>query len=214
MTSCTRNSAPWETAFGSPARCGGALVVSFHGYDFSAWPRQAGRDAYVRLFATADAVTVNSRHTWDRLADSGCPPERLHLLPVGVDLDATPFQERGRAPDGEVRALTVARLVEKKGIAYAIRAVAQARAAYPELVYHIAGDGPLRAELETLARDLGVAEQVIFTARRIARRSAILERRAPLYPLQRDGGQWRPGRPGAGAAGGAGGRAAGAGDRP
>lgn len=138
------------------------LVVSFHGYDFSAWPRQAGRDAYVRLFATADAVTVNSRHTWDRLADLGCPPERLHLLPVGVDLDATPFQERGRAPDGEVRALTVARLVEKKGIAYAIRAVAQARAAYPELVYHIAGDGPLRAELETLARDLGVAEQVIF----------------------------------------------------
>ena len=45
--------------------------------------------------------------------------------------------------------MSVARLVEKKGISDAILAVARMSCACE---YVIAGDGPLRAELETLAR--------------------------------------------------------------
>jgi colanic acid/amylovoran biosynthesis glycosyltransferase len=51
----------------------------------------------------------------------------------------------------------VGRLVEKKGIEYAIRAVAKLHDQGCDLEYEIIGDGPLRATLQTLIRDLGVA---------------------------------------------------------
>ncbi len=136
------------------------LVVSFHGYDFSAWPRAEGAGVYTRLFGVADAVTVNSEHTRARLAELGCPPGKLHKLPVGVDLDAFPFRERAPEPDEPVRILTVGRLVEKKGLEYSIRAVAAIRQRHPAIHYDIIGDGPLRARVEELVRELGLQEVV------------------------------------------------------
>jgi len=56
----------------------------------------------------------------------------------------------------------VARLVDKKGVAYGLRAVAQAVAAGTAIRYVIVGDGPLRASLESLARELGIADRVTF----------------------------------------------------
>jgi colanic acid/amylovoran biosynthesis glycosyltransferase len=63
--------------------------------------------------------------------------------------------------------VTVARLVEKKGVAIAIQAVAiAARTARTLLHYDIIGDGPLRASLEDLTRTLGVADIVQFHGER------------------------------------------------
>src|SRR4051794_5724397 len=64
------------------------MVVSFHGYDFSLWPRKHGAGVYERLFAEADLVTVNSDHTREILQALGCPSRRLRKLPVGLDLDS------------------------------------------------------------------------------------------------------------------------------
>ncbi|MGI8588345.1 MAG: glycosyltransferase [Chloroflexia bacterium] len=136
------------------------LVVSFHGYDFSAWPRAEGAGVYARLFGTADAVTVNSEHTRARLAELGCPPGKLHKLPVGVDLEAFPFRERAPEPGEPVRVLTVGRLVEKKGLEYSILAVAAIRQTQSALHYDIVGDGPLRPQLEKLVRELGLQDVV------------------------------------------------------
>ncbi|HYP39678.1 MAG TPA: glycosyltransferase [Chloroflexia bacterium] len=136
------------------------LVASFHGYDFSRVPRQQGPDVYTRLFVRADMVTVNSRHTEKRLQELGCPPSKLRRLHMGIDLHQFPFHERVPHAGEPVRILTVGRLVEKKGIEYAIRAVAQARERYPDLVYDIVGEGPLRASLEALIGELGVGEAV------------------------------------------------------
>lgn len=136
------------------------LVVSFHGYDFGVWPRKEGQRVYTRLFRIADAITVNSDYTRSRLAALGCPPGKLHKLPVGVDLQTFPFHERVYEPGKPVRILTVGRLVEKKGIEYSIRAVAFAREKHPALHYDIVGDGPMRSDLETLIRHLGVQDVV------------------------------------------------------
>jgi phosphatidylinositol alpha-1,6-mannosyltransferase len=58
--------------------------------------------------------------------------------------------------------LTVARLVGHKGIDTGIKVVAALRAAYPDLRYAIVGSGPMRSQLETVARNLGVLETVRF----------------------------------------------------
>ena len=139
------------------------LVVSFHGFDYSRDPQRYGPRLYEPLFAVADGVIVNSVHARGRLEALGCPRSVLHVLHYGVDRPTVaPRVHRARGSDEAVRLLTVARLVEKKGVEYAIRAVARVACAGTSLRYEIIGDGPLRAELETLARSLGVADCVVF----------------------------------------------------
>jgi colanic acid/amylovoran biosynthesis glycosyltransferase len=58
--------------------------------------------------------------------------------------------------------LTVARLVEKKGIDVALRALGSLRDELPGIRYEVIGDGPLRAELGSLAVSLGIADRVRF----------------------------------------------------
>ena len=54
----------------------------------------------------------------------------------------------------------VCRIVEQKGIAYALRAFQQIRQRFPTARLIIAGDGDLRAQLEALTRELGIDEYV------------------------------------------------------
>ncbi len=138
------------------------LIVSFHGYDFSTVPRKEGARVYQKLFATADAVTVNSDYTRRQVETLGCPAARLHKLPVGLDPDAFPFRERALKPGEPVRILTVARLTEIKGHAFVVRAVAKLRRLRGDVRYEIAGDGPLRKELEHLVAELGLRDAVRF----------------------------------------------------
>jgi len=58
--------------------------------------------------------------------------------------------------------MTVARLVGHKGIDTGLRVLAGLRAAYPDLRYAIVGSGPFQAQLEALARELGVEHLVRF----------------------------------------------------
>jgi len=136
------------------------LVVTFHGYDFCVTPREEGPSVYRRLFQEVDAVTVNSRYTRDRLVDLGCPPERIHILHVGVDVSRFALQDRPGRPDGAVRIITVGRLVQKKGIEIAIRAVASVLEKHPNVHLDIIGEGPLRQRLQQLTNELGLQNHV------------------------------------------------------
>ena len=59
--------------------------------------------------------------------------------------------------------MSVARLVEKKGLDRQLRIYAALRAAGVPFAARIVGEGPLRGELERLAGRLGVAADVSFT---------------------------------------------------
>jgi colanic acid/amylovoran biosynthesis glycosyltransferase len=141
---------------------GAPFVVTFHGYDFSAVPRREGRGAYARLFETADAVIGVNEHMRAMLEQMGCPPRKFRRHPCGVDTAQHPFRSRGAQAGGTVRLLTVGRLVEKKGIEHSLRAFAAVHEAHRELRYDIVGDGPLRAKLERLVMELGLAQAVTF----------------------------------------------------
>lgn len=137
------------------------FVASFYGFDCSAFPRAEGAGVYDPLFAAADRVTVLSGQMRQRVRDLGCPDDLIREHHIGVDLEAFAFRERGTDVGGRpVRLLTVARLVEKKGVEYALRALAVLP--NDNLRYTILGDGPLRAELEALATSLQIAGRVEF----------------------------------------------------
>jgi colanic acid/amylovoran biosynthesis glycosyltransferase len=135
-------------------------VVSFYGYDAWAVPRKEGPEVYRKLFATADRVLVLADAMGRQLQALGCPAEIQTRLAVGVRVEDFPFRERSRLPDQPVRFLTVARFVEKKGIADALRAFAEARKRRGDLQYDLVGDGPLRGRIEKLIQELDLQASV------------------------------------------------------
>ncbi len=139
------------------------LVVSFYGHDFSGYPRLAGPRCYDPLFRAADGVIALSPYSARRLEALGCPPERLHMLALGVDTRSFAFVDRTDRPaEGPLHVLSVARLTEKKGIEHGIRAVAQLTEAGRDVQYDVIGDGPLREHLGSLVRQLNMESRVRF----------------------------------------------------
>lgn len=60
------------------------------------------------------------------------------------------------------KVLTVARLVEKKGIPYQLQTLARLKGEALPVELHIAGEGPLRSMLEQLTKDLKLEDRVVF----------------------------------------------------
>jgi colanic acid/amylovoran biosynthesis glycosyltransferase len=146
----------------------GPIAAVFHGWDLSQFLRRAGTHPYARLFADGELFLPISERWAERLRGLGCPAERIVVHHMGVDPARLPFDVRTPSPDQPVRLVSVARLVEKKGIEFGIRAVA-AYARTPgarALDYRIVGDGPLKPALSGLARALGVSDVVTFTGRK------------------------------------------------
>ena len=138
----------------------GRVVTVFHGFDVSAFVRRSGSDTYAQLFKTGDLFLPISDHWRRRLITLGCPPARIAVHRMGIDCSKFNFAVRERLEGEPLRLATVARLVEKKGVEYAIRAVARLVAGGVDVEYSIVGDGPLRGAMVQLVAELGLSERV------------------------------------------------------
>ncbi|MGH2784716.1 MAG: glycosyltransferase [Actinomycetota bacterium] len=153
------------------------LVVSAHGQDVTAFAKQwpgAVRDPLQQ----ADAVIVPSRFIVRAVEELGVDPERIHVIPSGVD---TTFYTPSPLPEGPPEALFVGRFVEKKGIDVLLKAWATVRARLPHARLVLLGYGPL----EDLARSGGdgVSVELAEPSRRgVQVREAISRARVVVTP--------------------------------
>jgi glycosyltransferase involved in cell wall biosynthesis len=137
------------------------LIVSLHGYDVTSSDAHfrksfSGRhylSLKERLFAHASAFLCVSQSIRESALRAGFPEEKLHIHYTGVDCERFRPVPIERDPK---MILFVGRLVEKKGCEYVLRAMALVRQQDPQAHLEIIGDGPLRSELETLAKELSV----------------------------------------------------------
>jgi len=123
------------------------LVTTFHGHDVNSYPRIHGSSVYKTLFEKGDLFTVNTDFTGKQVEKLGCVHEKIRLLPVGLRMNQFPFQERVFPEDGEIRILTIGRLVEKKGHQFMLQALPSVLKQYPNIRYWIVGEGPLKSKL-------------------------------------------------------------------
>jgi len=138
----------------------GRVITSFYGYDISAHVEQFGRTIYDPLFQQGDLFIAISDAVNERLIRLGCDKDKVVKHPLGIDVEKFHSEERKRQIGEKVKILTVARLVEKKGLEYSIKAVAKVVKKHPHVEYNVAGDGPLGSHLESLISESGVKEQV------------------------------------------------------
>lgn len=83
------------------------------------------------------------------------------ILIIRCSIDLTRFRPIEKTNSKTIRLLTCGRLVEKKGIEYAIWALSKL-SNFSNVELHIIGDGPLRSELESLVEHLQLANRITF----------------------------------------------------
>jgi colanic acid/amylovoran biosynthesis glycosyltransferase len=139
-------------------------VVSFHGADVMVdLDKPAYRAATLRMLEAVKLVLVRSESLARELHHLGCPPGKIRIQRTGIPVDEIPFQPRVWPRDGAWKLVQAGRLIEKKGLPVSLRAFSRFAARYPKATFTIAGEGPLREELEKEASRLGLAEKVGFS---------------------------------------------------
>jgi len=157
------------------ARLAGVPVVIFtaHGFPFHEYMHPVLRGALQTLerlmsrWCTDMVVSVSEADRRDAVAAGIVPPGRITTIQNGIDVSpSTPEGPAARRALGlDARAPVVGmvgRLARQKAPGDFLRAAALVAREFPAATFLVVGDGPLRATLEGLARELGIADRVRF----------------------------------------------------
>jgi len=114
----------------------------------------------LKYYQKCDRLIGNTQDIVDHLIEQGWPADRAHYLPNFVVQQRMPPLSRKQfyTPEGAPLVLGMGRLHENKAFDVLLKAVARV----PNVYLWIAGEGPLRRELEALAEKLAVKPRVRF----------------------------------------------------
>jgi glycosyltransferase involved in cell wall biosynthesis len=111
------------------------------------------------------AAFINCISAWHQRfyvdIDPSCAA-KCRIVRCGVDVDGWTTSPASAPAGGVLRVLTVCRLVEKKGVDMLLRGAAVARDSGTRLHVTVAGDGPQRHQLEAIAAESDLSDQVSF----------------------------------------------------
>lgn len=141
-----------------------ALVVSRRvGYPIS-------RNYLAQLrWNAATRIVAISEWSAERVVRSGIPESKIAIVYEGIEIPARISSEqrakaraRWNIPGDAPLLGCVGVLSPDKGQEWLIRALAEVRKKFPAAKLLLAGDGPCRERLQTLAQEVGVSDAVIF----------------------------------------------------
>ena len=131
---------------------GGKIITSFRGFDITR-AIKSNPSIYDELFQGGVLFLAVSKDIKAKLLAAGCPAEKIGVLHSGIDCARFRLSERQKGLQEPVNVLSIGRFVEKKGLKYAIEAVANVHKTGCNLHYSIVGDGELRDTLEKTIAD-------------------------------------------------------------
>jgi colanic acid/amylovoran biosynthesis glycosyltransferase len=136
---------------------GGRFTAGAHAYDVF----EHGGDWWLTEKLQAAAfVHTSTELARDALVARGIDPGKVACIRSGLDR-LPPIKPLHPSRD-PLHVVSLARLVEKKGMDRQLRIYSALRAAGVDFRARIVGDGPLRAKLEQQAGHLGLADRVTF----------------------------------------------------
>jgi glycosyltransferase involved in cell wall biosynthesis len=164
------------TTFGRLARVLTGIPILVHFQDTSRYYPWVQRVADLILARFTDAAIAVSNSVKRFCIESGrawgIDPHKMIVLPNCVSLKEfrisdpaeilTEKNHLGIDPASKIVG-TVTRLYDSKGNRYLLEAAAEVLKIFPNTIFLIVGDGPLRQDLQELSRQLGIEDRVIFT---------------------------------------------------
>jgi len=155
-------------AVASAMRLGRPSVITMHGGDVYV-NREQGYDFPVRWYVRpvlrqtlrrAGILTAISDDCRQHALNAGASAERIQVVMNGADLQRFSPGPALHAEYGDQMIFACRQLIPRKGIRFLIQALARIKDDFPAAQVVVAGDGIERADLESLARELGVADRV------------------------------------------------------
>ncbi|OGW48173.1 MAG: hypothetical protein A2Y66_02390 [Nitrospirae bacterium RBG_13_41_22] len=147
-------------------------VILVHGFDLVEYWRQSRLDNFASTLVLQDAALIfaNSEYTKGVILEKVRDTKgQVVVINPGVDpdmfkpgLETSAIKQQYGIGDDRV-ILTVSRLVPKKNHDNVLRALPEVLQRIPNLKYLIIGEGSEKTRLESMARQLGIQERVIFT---------------------------------------------------
>lgn len=115
----------------------------------------------LKAFHWAEKIIANSEYTKDiLLADFDMRPEKIEVIPHGVDSLETPKENTGKKKNNLISLLYVGVLTEKKCVHYIIQAVGELKKRRRQAHLTIIGEGDLEHQLKKLAKALDIEDNI------------------------------------------------------
>jgi colanic acid/amylovoran/stewartan biosynthesis glycosyltransferase WcaL/AmsK/CpsK len=135
------------------------MVVCLRGFDMMEYvnhPRQLNK----LIFSKVDLFLPVCDYFKKRLITLGCPSEKVKVYHSAINCSQFFFKPRKKSVKKPIIAIFVGRLVRKKGISFAIKAVAKLIKKNHNIRLLIVGEGPERDKLEQLIQKLKLTKQI------------------------------------------------------
>ena len=134
-------------------------VVTFYGQDVDHLPKvnPSWKRRYRDMFRKLDLVLCEGSFMAEKVAQLGCPEERIRIQHLGVDLDQIAFHPRVMKPGEPFRILMAAAFRPKKGFLYGMKALDRLASKYDirlTLVGDTTGDPDSNREKERIMQFL------------------------------------------------------------
>ncbi|MBI5457103.1 glycosyltransferase [Candidatus Kaiserbacteria bacterium] len=147
------------------------IIFTVHG-----WPFKEGRNEFTRVLIylvswftafLSDAVIVVSKSDEAQGRKMRWVGKKIHYVPIGIEMPHFIARDEALEAFGLKKAsvpriVTIAELIENKGLRYGIEAISVLKSANINAQYTIIGTGELRRRLEDFAMETNVTEHVTF----------------------------------------------------
>lgn len=159
-----------------------SCICIAHGMEFPDQTSQKKKARITKTLSQAHLILANSQFTADRVEPYTANTSLTHILHPGVTPPPKPTKEDLPTINDLIAQhspilLTVGRLEPRKGQDKIIEVLPQLLTEHPQLLYLVAGSGPLQETLATRAQELGVSANVKFCGRvSDGERSALLQK--------------------------------------
>ncbi len=138
------------------------MLVTFYGLDVSLLPKKhIWRSRYQKLWAETDLILAEGPFMISALAKLGAPPKKLKLQRIGIPIEKLAFTPPSSSSK-RLTALWAGRMVEKKGLLDAIKAIALLKQLGADIELRIVGNGEQKEQAETLVSRIGLTSRVKF----------------------------------------------------
>ncbi len=143
----------------------GKIVTSIRGYDVTVYLKKHP-GIYDELFREGNLFLPVCEFLKERSIKEGCEEKKILVHYSGIDCSKFEYRQRHRVLGEPIKVLTIARLIEKKGVMFAIDAVARLLSKGEQIEYSVVGDGTLREKLQLFIEEKGVQKQVRLLGRK------------------------------------------------
>jgi len=158
------------------------LVTFFRGSDITA-TSETRQGSYDLLFATGDLFLPVCAYYSYLLTILGCDPQKILVQASGIDCSMFKFRKKTPHINEPIQIISTSRLVGKKGLDDAIRAIALLIDEGYNIEYTIIGEGGKKESLISLAEELHIADKIRIVGHKSNQEVAQLLQQSHIFIL-------------------------------